>query len=88
MERRDRSLEALNTLKYIDSLDANLRADSIVRWIKKYLTNNKIEDFILDINESKNLLELFYKNILFLKQHQIKIRAELKNYHKIKEFLQ
>jgi len=74
-------------LKYIDSLDSNLRADSILRWITKYLTETKIEDFDLDISQSKNLLELFHKNILFLRQHRSSINIELKNHHKIKEFL-
>ena len=87
MERRDRSLEALSTLKYVDSLDADLRADSIVRWVNKYLTDTKIEDFTLDLDKSKELLELFNKNISFLKQHREDIKSQLDNHKKIREFL-
>lgn len=87
MERRDRSLEALSTLQYIDSLDSNLRADSIVRWIDKYLTDTKIEDFSLDIDRSKELLELFSKNISFLKLHREEMKHQIDNHKKIREFL-
>ena len=87
MERRDRSLEALSTLQYIDSLNSNLRADSIVRWVNKYLTNTNIEDFSLDINQSKELLELFNKNIFFLRQHREEMKYQIDNHKKIREFL-
>ena len=52
MERRDWSLEALNQLQYIDSLDdSDLKAKSISSWVSKYLMeNSSIEDFQLSFH--------------------------------------
>lgn len=87
MERRNRSLEALKELRYVDSLDDDLRAHSLDLWYKKYLTGHSIEDFDLELPELKELSELFYKNILFLKQHTNTIQSLIKDQTKIKEFL-
>jgi len=89
MERRDWSLEALKELKYADSLDEDsLRAYTLDLWSKKYLTTTTIEDFDLEIGNLKELSELFYKNILFLKKYNNSIHNQLKEQTKIKEFLQ
>ena len=87
MERRNRSLKALDELIYIDSLDSYERADALVRWYKKYLTDEKITDFDLERTDSKKLLELFYKNINFLKEHKEKTRKDMILNKKMKRFL-
>lgn len=87
MERRDWSLKALSELKYVDSLDDDLRAHSLNLWSKKYLTETTIQDFDLEISGLKELKELFYKNIIFLKKHNNNIQDQLKEQTKIKEFL-
>lgn len=87
MERRDWSLKALSELNYIDSLDASLKADSLVRWYNDYLSEQKIQDFDLDIEDLKKLEELFFKNINFLKQHKEDTRQELINVKKMQTFL-
>ena len=45
MERRNRSLKALNELIYIDSLDSFAKADTLVKWHMDYLIDNTMEDF-------------------------------------------
>ena len=40
---------ALSELTYIDSLDSFEKADALVTWYQDYLTNNKIEDFDLEL---------------------------------------
>ncbi|PIF04637.1 MAG: hypothetical protein CSA86_01265 [Arcobacter sp.] len=88
MERRDRSLKALLELRYIDSLDSDMRASSLQSWVESYLQNgNKIEDFDLDIQDLNSLSELFYKNIIFLKEHRESMKQTLDTQKKIREFL-
>lgn len=87
MERRNWSIKALKELIYIDSLDSSDKADSLVRWYNKYLIENVIEDFDLELNELKNLEELFFKNINFLKNHKEESRLELIKMKKMKRFL-
>jgi hypothetical protein len=88
MERRNRSLEALNRLQYIDSLDDDIRGESLKFWVEKYLTQ---EDFISQLDLSQNELEvfseLFYKNISFLKQKRDSMQKELKTNQNIQKFL-
>ena len=87
MERRDWSLKALDEFKYIDSLDANEKAEQLQYWVKKYITITPIEDLDLTYEELKTLEELFFKNIKFLKKHQESIKTELDKNKKIKQFL-
>jgi hypothetical protein len=87
MERRDRSLKALNELIYIDSLDSFEKADALVKWYDNYLLEDKIEDFQLELAELKKLEELFFRNINFLKKHKEETRIELLNTQKMKRFL-
>jgi len=87
MERRNRSLEALNELSYIDSLDAELRASLLDKWVDTNLVDSSIEDFNLKLDDLKRLHELFFKNINFMKQHRDDMRLEIDNYKKIREFL-
>lgn len=87
MERRDWSLKALSELIYIDSLESFEKADGLVRWFKTYLTENKIEDFDLELKDLKTLEELFFKNINFLKKHKEETRQELINIKKMQQFL-
>lgn len=87
MERRDRSLKALNELIYIDSLDDNERAQGIKNWALKYLNNEDITDFDLEKDDLVKLSELFYKNTIFLKKHRESLLEELKDITKMKKFL-
>ena len=94
MERRNWTLKSLEELTYIDSLDDELRAKLIVSWVEKYTLNDtalKIEttDFIPILNKSQlsTFLELFYKNINFLKNHKIYIKSQIDSSAKIKSFL-
>jgi hypothetical protein len=86
MERRNRSLEALNKLCYIDSLDDYDKASALEQWVLKYLNGTFEEEFDLRLDDLKKLSELFYKNIHFLKEHTIHIKQELENHNNIKKF--
>jgi len=88
MERRNRSLKALNRLVYIDSLDDEIRAKSLALWVEDYLDNNFLDNLELTISEMKILLELFYKNISFLKKFHNKLKQNITDSNKIKKFLQ
>ena len=87
MERRDRSLKALEELIYIDSLDSYERADALVRWYNKYLSSADISEFDLEKKDLERLLELFYKNISFLKNHKKETRKDMVNNKKMQRFL-
>ena len=87
MERRNRSIKALERLQYIDSLDIEDKASSLVNWVKEYINDLSADNLDLEMDDLKRLSELFYKNINFLKQHQIDIKSQLDSHNKIKEFL-
>jgi len=87
MERRNWSLKALSDLRYIGSLDSELRAESLSAWVKLYLTHDNIEDFDLNLQDLNFLSELFYKNISFLKEHREGMKSQINNHKKIREFL-
>lgn len=87
MERRDRSLKALEELTYIDSLDSYDRADALVRWYNKHLSSGDISDFDLEKKDLEKLLELFYKNINFLKEHKEQTRKDMSDNKKMQRFL-
>ncbi|RLA83888.1 MAG: hypothetical protein DRG78_03000 [Epsilonproteobacteria bacterium] len=87
MERRNRSLKAFRSLQYIDSLDSGLKAESLQKWVEEYITDTKIEDFDLELSDLKILLELFYKNISFLKEYCSSMKYQIDNHKKIREFL-
>ena len=87
MERRNWSIKALKSLQYINSLDAELRASSLQKWVEDYLVDNHIEDFNLELRDLENLSELFYKNISFLKQHREEMKTQIDEHKKIREFL-
>ena len=87
MERRNWSLEALEKLQYIDSLDDEIRGKSLESWSKTYLQS---KDFLLNLDftqsELEKFSELFYKNINFLKEQKTKIQQDLKQTQNIKKF--
>ena len=87
MERRDRSLKALREFIYIDSLDSFTKADALVKWYDEYLKDDSIENFVFELNELKQLEELFFKNLNFLNQHKEETRQELIKIQKVKRFL-
>jgi hypothetical protein len=86
MERRNRSLEALRKLYYIDSLDEYNKALELEKWVIKYLDGTFEEKFDLELHDLQKLSELFYKNISFLKHHTSKLKQELKDHNQIKKF--
>jgi hypothetical protein len=87
MERRNRSLNALSELRYLDSLDSEERAESLKKWVLQYLTESKIEDFDLCLEDLHSLSELLYRNISFLKEHKKDMKFVIDNQKKIREFL-
>lgn len=88
MERRNRSLKSLNRLVYIDSLDEeSLRARLLSDWVDENLVNRDIQDFDLELKDLKNLSELIYKNITFLKNYKDELKSQLDSTQKIKQFL-
>lgn len=87
MERRNRSLEALKELIYIDSLESFTKADALVVWYDDYLKDDAIENFQLELSELKELEELFFKNINFLKNQKEEAKDELAKIQKMKRFL-
>lgn len=88
MERRNRSIESLNRLVYIDSLDEeSLRARLLADWVNENLVDRDIQDFDLELKDLKNLSELIYKNITFLKNYKSDLKSQLNSNQKIKQFL-
>ena len=87
MERRNRSLKSLSELIYIDSLDDDIKAQRLEKWVEKYLRDNNIADFDLELKDLNTLSELFYKNIAFLKNHRNDMKKAIDNHKKIREFL-
>ena len=87
MERRNRSLKALSELIYIDSLDDDIKAQRLEKWVEIYLKNNSIQDFDLELSQLENLQELFYKNVIFLRNHLNTLKSQQQEQNKIKEFL-
>jgi hypothetical protein len=86
MERRNRSLKALEELYFIDSLDDDQRAPLLLRWSDKYLDVDISSSFDLELNDLKKLSELFYKNIEFLKKYRKDIKKQLDSGKDIKKF--
>jgi len=87
VERRDWSLRALNRLVYIDSLDSQERVLQLIEWNSEFLSNSDIKDFELDARNLEKLLELFYKNISFLKKHKEETRENMLKNRKTQRFL-
>ena len=87
MERRNWSLKALKSLRYLDSLESDEKAIALQKWVETYLMNNQIEDFNLELKDLETLSELFYKNISFLKNHREKMKIQIDEQKKIREFL-
>lgn len=87
MERRNRSIKALNELIYIDSLDDEERAIGLSSWTKEYLIDKDISDFDLEKSDLERLSELVYKNLQFLKKHKYDIAEAMNDTQKIKQFI-
>ncbi|MDY0321724.1 MAG: hypothetical protein RBR23_08340 [Arcobacteraceae bacterium] len=87
MERRNRSIKALNELIYIDSLDDEERAIGLSSWTKEYLIDKDISDFDLEKGDLIRLSELVYKNLQFLKKHKSDIADAMNDTQKIKQFI-
>jgi len=88
MERRNRSLEALSQLKFIDTLDEEERASGLQRWVQKYLLADNKLDFDLEFKDLQILLELYYKNINFMKTFNSNIQQQMTENQKMRAFLQ
>jgi hypothetical protein len=87
MERRNRALKALDELIFIDSQDAPQRAEGLTTWVSKYLDNDGIYDFDLDLPQLHKLSELIYKNLEFLKNYKNQINESILETSKIKRFI-
>ncbi|MFK2823239.1 hypothetical protein [Arcobacter sp. YIC-80] len=87
MERRDRSVKALNELIRIDSLDSYDKADALVAWYEEYIGQDSIENFDLELQELKQLEELFFKSINFLNKQKLEAKNDLEEARKMKKFL-
>ncbi len=87
MERRNRSLKALNELVYINSLDDQERADELVKWASEYLTHD-ISEFDLELEDLKKLSELFFNNLIFLKEFKDQKKESIEELQKLKKYLQ
>jgi hypothetical protein len=87
MERRNRSLKALNELIYIDSLDDEERAIGLSSWTKEYLIDKDIADFDLEKSDLVKLSELVYRNLQFLKKYKSDIADAMNDTQKIKQFI-
>jgi hypothetical protein len=88
MERRNRSLEALKRLIYIDSLDDEQRAEGLKSWAETYLDTTEITDLDLTYEELITLQELFFKNANFLFTQRENILEEMKTISNMKKFLE
>lgn len=87
MERRDRSLKALEELNYINSLDPDDRAKALISWVNTYLPKDGSFDFDLEIEELENMSELFFTNLNFLKEHKENTRRDMVENKKLRKFL-
>lgn len=87
MERRDRSIKAFEELIRIDSLDSYEKADALVSWYEEYIGQNSVEDFDLKLEELKQMEELFFKSINFLKNQKIQAKDDLNETRKMRKFL-
>lgn len=86
MERRNRSIKALDKLIYIDSLDSYEKANQLVSWHNEYLIDKGIDSFDLELEDLKILEELFFKSLKFLEKHKEDTKQELINTKKMQQF--
>jgi len=86
MERRNRSLKALEEFIYIDSLDAYEKAPLLLKWSTTYLDSDIKDSFDLELSDLQTLSELFYRNINFLKEHRLEIKKDIDKGKNIKKF--
>ena len=86
-EKRERSQKALKELRYIDSLDNKERADSLLIYMDEFHYDLSIHNLDLELDQLKQLSELFYKNIMFLKEYRSEMKEEIDSHNKIKNFL-
>lgn len=88
MERRNRSLEALSQLQFVDTLDDEQRASGLQRWVEKYLMAEDKLDFDLEFKDLQILLELYYKNLDFMKTFNSNLQQQMNENQKMRAFLQ
>ncbi len=88
MERRNRAVEALKRLKYIDSLDDEQRALLLEEWVNKYINDLEQKPFYTDLTypQAVELSELYHKNISFLKKHTVYIKESMDSLKKERKF--
>jgi hypothetical protein len=88
MERRNRSINALEELKDIESFNTEQKATSLINWVNRYIpSEHSIKDFDLDDSEIELLLELLYKNIDFIKHIRDNLKQELIQMRNLKKFI-
>lgn len=87
MERRNRSIKALDELKFISYLEEDDKAQRLILWANKYLEKGNINDFDLELKDLESLSELFYSNLEFLNIKKDKTKDELDQSKKLKKFM-
>lgn len=88
MERRNWSLTALKNLRIIDSLDDFDRANALIIWVEKYIPDeNSFLNFDLELEDANTLMELFYRNIEFMKEHRERTKEQLQEMRNLKKFI-
>lgn len=87
MERRNRSLKALEELNYIDSLEDEQRAQALKDWALTYFNTTDVTDFDFEPKELQRFAELFYKNTKFLENYKEEVLKELNHINKVRKFL-
>ncbi|MCJ8328050.1 MAG: hypothetical protein MJK08_13225 [Campylobacterales bacterium] len=87
MERRNRSIKALDELKFISYLEEDEKAQRLILWANKYLEKGNINDFDLELKDLESLSELFYSNLEFLNIKKDKTKDELDQSKKLKKFM-
>ena len=87
MERRNRSIKALDELKFISYLEEEEKAQRLILWANKYLEKGNINDFDLELKDLESLSELFYSKLEFLNIKKDKTKDELDQSKKLKKFM-
>ncbi|NQY20327.1 MAG: hypothetical protein HRT40_03290 [Campylobacteraceae bacterium] len=87
MERRNRSLKALNELKFITYLEDDEKAQRLVLWANEYLEEGDIQDFDLELKDLEFLSELIYSNLEFLNIKKDQTKDEIDQSKKLKKFM-
>jgi regulator of sirC expression with transglutaminase-like and TPR domain len=88
MERRNWSLKAFSDLQKVDTYEDEEKAEALVRWTNTYLDEDFLSKLDLQSSQLYEFIELFYKNINFIKGQTESFRKNLNQTNNIKKFLE